>query len=380
MMRYACAGALLLCASAGRAAPGDAWWRANFHAHAANEAVADDGGERASALHHTLRARGFHFSAHTPHSTLARGAGAAEAWRRQRASESAITDGDFTATVGQEVTVAAGPAFQARIFLLGHEAPGNLDHLSLVGSDRFVPSETPLPQACAAAHAGGGVCIVNHPGPGPMMWEDGLWEAPANRGLIDALEVYNGQALAATGIDFEERYRQATAYGGLGLKIAAVTGADTHGPASVARARKRLHGFGQAAKVLEAMAPPDDPDGRPELDAATLVAAPSPSLRDMVAAVKTRRTVAVYRMDGLAIDCPGLGEVRRSPSVKLHLALGRVVREIVLYREGQPVKRWENVASVDFHEEIAQPAAYVFAARDGFGRLLTSAVWYDPRQ
>ena len=121
-------------------------------------------------------------------------------------------------------------------------------------------------------HADGGVCIVNHPGPGPMMWEEGYWEAPGNRGHIDALEVYNGEALAAVGVDFESRYREATAYRGLGLKLAATTGADTHGPKSVARAQAKLAGIaGGAAGKLVRLMMPSSSSARPELDAATLV-------------------------------------------------------------------------------------------------------------
>lgn len=99
----------------------------------------------------------------------------------------------------------------------------------------FVPSKTPLARACEQVHREGGVCIVNHPGPGPMMWEAGLWEAQGAR--VGALEVYNGQALAAAGLHFEALYLQATVYSGLGLRLAAVTGADTHGPQAVAVAR-----------------------------------------------------------------------------------------------------------------------------------------------
>src|SRR5579871_2606326 len=102
---------LLLCCSASASA--DSWWKANFHAHAANEAVADDGSEPPADLHRALRRRGFQFSAHTPHSTLARGRSAEPSWRRQRARESALSDGNFTATVGQELTVAPGPAYRA---------------------------------------------------------------------------------------------------------------------------------------------------------------------------------------------------------------------------------------------------------------------------
>ncbi len=355
------------------------WWRANFHAHAGKQLVDDDGSETPAALHQALAKRGFHFSAHTPHSTLAGGYGAEAAWRKQRIAETALSREGLTVTVGQELTVAPGPAFLARTHVLGREAPGNLDHLSLIGSERFVPSGTPLLDACRATHDGGGICIVNHPGPGPMMWEEGLWEAPAHRGVIDALEVYNGQALAVTGVDFEGRYREATSYKGLGMKIAATAGADTHGPASVERARGHLHLFGKAAHVLEALAPPPSEKGRPELDAATLVEARMPSLAEIVAAVKERRTVATYRMEKITVDCPGLGEVKAGGDVKLHFGVGRPVAEITLYREGELVKQWHDVASVDFAETITQPAAYVFSVRDGAGRLTTSAIWYQPR-
>jgi len=33
----------------------------------------------------------------------------------------------------------------------------------------------------------------------------------------------------------------------------------------------------------------------------------------------------------------------------------------------------------EFHETISESVAYVFAAQDGpFGRLMTSAIWYEP--
>jgi hypothetical protein len=305
-------------------------------------------------------------------------AGAEQAWRRARASEERLTRPGFTVAVGQELTVAPGPRFQRESRVLGHWAPGNLDHVSLVGAERFVPTGTPLLRACAIAHAAGGLCIVNHPGPGPMMWEEGLWEAPANRRAIDALEVYNGQALAATGIDFAVRYREATSYRGLGLKIAAVTGADTHGPSSAERARSRLAGLGAAGQLLGMMAPPTAPAGRPELEVATLIAAPEPSLGAIEQAVRARRTVATFRLADLAPDCPGLGEVRPRGDVKLHLGLGRRVDAVTLYREGEPVRSWQDVASVDFAETIDRPAAYVFEVRDGFGRATLSAIWFEP--
>jgi hypothetical protein len=319
-----------------------------------------------------MRGRGFDFSVHTVHSTLNLDADAPGRFMEQRAREETLGG-----VLGEELTVAPGPSFRERTRVLGREAPGNLDHLTLFGMKALVPSGTPLSVACAQVHADGGVCIVNHPGPGPMMWEEGLWEAPANRRSIDALEVYNGQAISAVGIDFESRYREATAYGGLGLHIAAVTGADTHGPKSVERARARLAGLGAAGKLLKLMMP-NGSNARPELDAATLVSAESARLEDVIAALKARRTMATYKMTDLRVELDGLGEIRHRGDVALHLRLSRKVGEVTLYREGEAVQSWRNVREVDWVESETQPTAYLFSVRDGEGRLTTSAIWYEP--
>src|SRR5262249_44496425 len=79
-MRVASAAAAMLCGIC-TAAHAD-WWKANFHAHAANADVNDDGSELPAVLHEAMAARGFHISVHTPHSNLAPGAGAEMAWRR----------------------------------------------------------------------------------------------------------------------------------------------------------------------------------------------------------------------------------------------------------------------------------------------------------
>ena len=121
---------------------------------------------------------------HTPHSTLNRGRGAA--LRAQRALEEGLALPGLTVAVGEELTVAPGPRFQAETAVMGHAAPGNLNHLSLFGMRGFVPSETSLARACEQVHREGGVCIVNHPGPGPLMWEPGLWESQGAR--VDALD------------------------------------------------------------------------------------------------------------------------------------------------------------------------------------------------
>jgi hypothetical protein len=210
-----------------------------------------------------------------------------------------------------------------------------------------------------------------------MMWEQGLWEAPQNRGHIDGLEVYNGEAMAVLGVDFEARYLEATAYSRLGLKIAAVSGADTHGPESFKRSRAQLRGISPATRLL-ALVLPSPRSPRPELQAATLVGAHGRSVPEVAEAVRARRTIAVWSLPLLGVDCPGLGEVRTSSEAQLTLNLSRPVQEVTLYKEGVAVQTWKNVSQASFHEHLAQPAAYVFAVRDGSGRLLTSAIWYEP--
>ncbi|MDB4964475.1 MAG: hypothetical protein JWN44_164 [Myxococcales bacterium] len=353
------------------------WLRANFHAHATTEALVDDGSESAEALHRAVRAAGFDFSLHTPHCDSS--TATAEAFVAQREAESKLNVAGLTIAVGQELTVANGPSFERRTRVLGQSAPGNLDHLTIFGHKALVGFRALTPaDACERVHRDGGVCIVNHPGPGPMMWEEGYWEAPKNRARIDALEVYNGQALAAVAIDFESRYREATAYRGLGIKIAATTGADTHGPTSVARAQARLAGLAGAASKLVKLMMPAPTSARPELLAATLVWADGTRTEDVLAAVKARRTVATYALEGLRVTLDGLGEVRKSGAVKLRLGLSRKLAEVTLYREGVAVQSWRDVDVAEWSETISAPAAYVFAARDGAGRMMTSAIWYEP--
>jgi hypothetical protein len=353
--------------------------RANFHAHAANDLVADDGSEAPADLHAALREHGFDFSLHSPHSTVNTGPDASDNFQEQRVEEAGLRVPGLTIAVGEELTVANGPNYQSRMQVLGRSAPGNLNHLTVLGMKQLIPTGTPLGVACDRVHRDGGLCIVNHAGPGPMMWEQGLWESREHRDKIDALEVYNGQALSAIGIDFENRYREATAYRGLGLHIAATTGADTHGPKSVERARARVASLGAAGRLFHLMmARPNPADERPELEAATLVFAHSSSEADVIAAVKARRTVAVYAMPQLEIECAGLGEVHHSGDVKLHFKVPRKLAEVTLYREGLPVRSWQNVSEVDWQETVTRPTAYVFGARDGAGRLTTSAIWYEP--
>jgi hypothetical protein len=373
------------------------WLRANFHGHASAGHVDDDGTESPADLHKAMRAAGFDWSLHTPHCVTDVGADAGQHFAEQRAAEAALKLPGLTVATGQELSVVDGPKYSRHTKVLGRSTPGNLNHLSIVGNKTLLPYRVLSPaEACERAHQDGGICIVNHPGPGPMMWEEGYWEAPKNRSGVDAIEVYNGQALAAVGIDFESRYREATAYRGLGLKIAATTGADTHGPKSVARAQSKVASFAGPARSLLKMVLPQGESARPELDAATLVqvdvpatassaaagAASASEARAMtaavIAAVKARRTVAVNALPGIAVSVDGLGEVRRTGTVKLSMRLSRKLAEVTLYREGTPVQTWHDSDAVEWSETITAPAAYVFGAKDGAGRLLTSAIWYEP--
>jgi hypothetical protein len=369
----------LACATSARA--DRRWLRANFHAHAAADQVDDDGTEPAEELHRAIRAAGFDFSLHTPHCVKDVGADGAAHYGAQRAAEQALRVPGLTIAVGEELSVTDGPHFSHHTQVLGHAAPGNLNHLTIVGNKELLTYRVLSPaEACDRVHKSGGICIVNHPGPGPLMWEEGYWEAPANRSRIDALEVYNGQALAAIGIDFESRYREATAYRGLGLKIAATTGADTHGPQSVQRAQAKLAGFAGPARKLLRMGLPQSGRARPELDAATLVQADGARVEDVIAAVKARRTVATYGLPDLKITVDGLGETRHTREVRLTMKLSRKLSEVTLYREGTAVQVWHDVDEVTWTETIGSPAAYLFGARDGAtGRLMTSAIWYEPR-
>ena len=347
------------------------WIRANFHAHSVSGALGDDGSETPAALHRAMRERGFDFSLHTVHSTLNLSVDAPAAF-----AEESVREETLGGVLGEELTVAPGPRFQRKTRVLGRDAPGNLDHLSIFGMKSLVPSGTPLARACALVHADGGVCIVNHPGPGPMMWEDGLWEAPPNRHAIDALEVYNGQAISAIGLDFEARYREATAYGGLALKIRRGDRRRYARPA-VSRARAGasvVAGRGQAARAHDA--PLADAAARSRRGHAGERRLGACARRDRDA-VKAQRTIATYTMD-VRVSLDGLGEVRHTGDVALALDLSRRVAEVTLYREGEAVQSWRDVKHVTFHETITAPAAYVFAARDGAGRLLTSAIWYEP--
>ena len=220
-----------------------------------------------------------------------------------------------------------------------------------------------------------------------MMWEEGYWEAPANRAQVDALEVYNGQALAAVGIDFEERYREATAYrrarhqdrGDDGRRHArAELGGARAGEAGGVRRR-----VGQAARACWCRRRAST---RPELDAATLVYADGNTTADVIAAVKARRTIATYALPKLTVTLDGLGEVRRTRDVKLAMKLSRKLAEVTLYREGVAVKTWQDVDAAEWQETLRRRRRRTCSRRatarapDDLGDLVRAAALTRPRR
>src|SRR4051794_23810713 len=150
------------------------WLRANFHGHTKDTLLHDDGSESPLELHQALKRAGFDVSVHSVHSTHNLSADVAELWRLEKQHEDALDLGNLVLSLGEELTVAPGPKYQNHTEILGQRGPSNLDHLTLFGIKNFVATNTPLAEACDRVHADGGLCIVNHPGPGPLMWEEGL--------------------------------------------------------------------------------------------------------------------------------------------------------------------------------------------------------------
>jgi len=71
-------------------APKREWLKANFHGHARDTLVKDDGAEEAAALHQAVRKAGFDFSVHSTHSSSNIMADVAERFRRQYALEAGL--------------------------------------------------------------------------------------------------------------------------------------------------------------------------------------------------------------------------------------------------------------------------------------------------
>ena len=354
---------------------------ANLHAHTAETNLKDDGVETPLQLHRALRSNGFDFSLHSIHSVFnprMTSSALQEGFEAQRAAESQLHIPGLTVAVGEELTVAGGPNFSAHDTLLGYSVPGNLNHVTILGTSDFIPNGTALKTACDRAHKKGGVCLVNHPGPGPSRWEPGLWETVENRAVIDGLEIYNGVGVTTVGFISEDRYLEATSYTGLGCKIAAIASPDTHGPHQVEQIRKRVAGTIPGRLMGLFKTPIDLP--RPELAAMTWLQTTPSSETAVIAAIKARRTVAVFGMPNLHLAMPGIGEIRHEKSVHVSLRLSRPVARVELYKNGRSIQTWKDADAAEWSEETSERAAYVFGAQDGaYGHLMTSALWYEPQ-
>ncbi len=331
------------------------WVKANFHAHSARRLVFDDGNISPGDLHNLYAGAGYDLSVHSPH-TMSHHFTATD-WATQRRRE-AGTIGVTRTALGQELNVANGPRFWGGLrfgsFVL---IPKNNNHLGAFGHDQAVGHSLPLDTAVNAAHAAGGVVTVNHPGPGPGLWEPGYWDRPGTRDKVDAIEVYNGFLLSKVGYfglgTFEGVYQRATSPQGYDLKVAVSAGTDSHG--------SEIH-RSTACWVLAAS---NDP-------------------ADVARAVKARKTVAItgHGFGNLGVvSVDHLGEVLRTGQVDLGIRLDRRVRKIILWKNGVKIRTWRRTRTVRYTSRVSTKATYVWTAVGDFlgrDRLITSAIWYRP--
>ncbi len=314
----------------------------DFHSHTERGPhLHDDGKEPLDKQAERLKRVGFDVVFHTPHSDRNEDPAL---WKRQREHE---LKGDWALKryLGEELTVEKGPNWAVLM------ARPNNDHLGVVGHDEWITHALPLKAACEWAHAMGGTVTVNHPGPGPSLWEAGYWERPGLRDRIDAIEVCNGRLMHSVPLHSFQLYLRAVSYRGWGLKIAALGGTDSH-----------------SARESE------------NAQVGTLVMAPEPTERAIVEAVRQRRTFVLYRLLDLRLRCDQLGKVIRSSDVALELVCSRKVSRISLLREGTEIKSWVNADRAVFKERISDNAAYAWRIVDGKSgkrRAFSSAIWYE---
>jgi hypothetical protein len=311
----------------------------DLHSHArSGPFVRDDGKEKLDEQADRFGRAGFHAVFHTPHSDLTKDP---ELWKRQREHERR-GQWPLDRFLGEEVTVEKGPLWAV---ILGRR---NNDHLGVVGQDEWITHALPVKAVCEWAHAMGATVTVNHPGPGPSMWEAGYWHRPGLRDRIDAIEVCNGRIMHALPLDFFALYLQAVTYRGWGLKVAAVGGTDTHSASEV-----------------------------PEVG--TFVVARTLSERSVADAIRNCRTFVAYRLLDLRLRCPQLGRTIRSGDVSLSLTCSRRVQRIDLLREGKEAKHWTDTDRAEFDEVVSRNTAYAWRVLDGEGRVFSSAIWYEPK-
>jgi len=322
------------------------WWKVNTHAHAVSGGVyttRDDGLLPVNYWLDRYAIKGYDLLFFTPHSFKNRGAAGEARWVATR-DALPKEKSSMTLALGAEVGVPKGPAWRRfeKADYIGN-VHTHLNHIVVLGATKWIDPGLGAREVVEHAHATGGVAILAH----PEIWEPGYWEAPESGLALDGLEVYNGLLMSVTDRDNAPLYRRAVSYAGLGMKLAAIGGSDTHKKKATA-------------------------------SAATWFAAPAPEAALFVEAVRAHRTFATHDFDDLRVECEGMGEVRHTANVELEIRLDRVVDSIVLWRDEEVAWTWVNVAEADFSEKISTAAAYSWEVRDGDGRGYSSAIWYEP--
>lgn len=343
--------------------PRPVWQIVNLHSHMHCRYYAlDDGKYTPEVDHKKFEDAGFDHNVHTIHalgygayvpedtdwSTVerwtARKQGTYEEanaeWWKLRAYEGTIRL-KMNHSLGVEAGVLNGPNYDS--------IERNLNHVGGIGISHVVPSGMPLKTTLGWIHALGGINIINHPGPPSSgHWEKDYWERPGIREQVDAIEVYNGGGATFT-IYYENTYLKSIA--DLGLRIAAVTGCDTHG-----RPFERRIEY-------------------------TYVQSKTAEIQDIVDAVRNRRTLVALGLRDLKPVVRHLGEVVPHGKVGLSLDLGRTVDRIELWKGRERIRVWEKTPIADFQETLEQPAVYHWRFSDGekgLRRGITSGIWYDP--
>ncbi|MDZ7814526.1 MAG: hypothetical protein U5N86_00570 [Planctomycetota bacterium] len=310
---------------------------ANFHCHSSSQGeVADSGHVAITQLKTDYEAAGYDLFVWTPHSDTATENETSLSEFAQLAGTMPIAGYGAVAHLGVELTVKDGPNYST---LFGYS---NNNHMSIFGFSKPVPHKLTYRAGVELAHANGGVCIINHPGPGPAEWELDYWTRPDLLMLADGIEVFNGQ-LAELNIFESNDYRWAVAQGAM---LASTANTDAHES--------------------------DSP-----LDCATLVFAESAAMPDVLEAVRQRRTVALYKFfDNSPTEVAYLGEqVVGEETVTLTISFDQPVQTIRLYRDSTLHKEFSNVSQVGEEVYGDEQAAWSWYFSDGSSRGQTSAIW-----
>lgn len=330
------------------AQPEQYWIRANFHSHAKRGTfgVGDDGRSEPRVMHEVYGRLGYDFSLHTPHSNRNTTKRSLENWMKLKELTEVELDRALPGaqSLGIELSVAHGPNlawFSHRRY--GQGVKRTLNHALLLGVDEYCPTLTPLKGAAEHAHAYGGLLFVAH----PVIWEKDYFTRAGVIDKVDGLEVYNGIVLVKTQETEEAPFRWATAYGGAGVRMAAIAGTDSHGLAWVK-------------------------------DVITWVLTTHNDTEAIVDAIQRRRTFVTRGLFGIDLSFPQLGHVLHTGDVVLDFALNRSVERIELWKEMELAKAWDNASEVHWRERIDENAAYTFRITDGEDRGFTSPVWFEP--